>query len=48
LEIEFVFDDPKTYTRTWTGKKVFALMPANWQVMEDVVCDDLLAIGKKR
>jgi len=48
LEIDFQFDDPKTYTRTWTGKKVFQLMPANWQVMEDVVCDDLLEIGKKR
>ena len=48
LEIDFVFDDPKTYSRPWNGKKVYQLMLARWQVMEDVVCDDLLAIGKKR
>lgn len=48
LEIDLQFDDSKNYTRTWTGKKVFQLMPSHWQVMEDVVCDDLLAIGKKR
>ena len=34
LEIDFTFDDPKTYTRTWTGKKIFDLAPAGYEVLE--------------
>jgi hypothetical protein len=48
LEIDFVFDDPKTYTRPWNGKKTFQLMPAGYEVMEDVVCVEYLEIGKRR
>ncbi len=48
LEIDFRFDDPKTYTRPWTGKKVFELMPPGYEVIEDVVCVEYLEIGNKR
>jgi hypothetical protein len=48
LEIDFVFNDPKTYTRPWTGKKTFQLMPTGYEVMEDVVCVEYLEIGKRR
>lgn len=48
LEIAFRFDDPKAYTRPWTGKKTFQLMRPGYEVMEDVVCVEYLKIGKKR
>jgi len=48
LEIDFHFDDPKTYTRPWTGKKTFQLMPPGYEVMEDVACVEYLEIGKRR
>ena len=48
LEIDFRFDDPKAYTKPWTGKKVFQLMPPGYEVLEDVVCVEYLEIGKKR
>ena len=40
LEIDFSFDDPKTYVRPWGGKKVFRLRP-NWEIMDNRVCEDL-------
>jgi len=39
LEIDFLFDDPKAYTRPWTAKKVFRLKP-DWEIMEQIVCED--------
>jgi hypothetical protein len=48
LQIDFVFDDPKTYTERWTGKKVFELMPPGFEVMEDFVCADQLSAGNQR
>ena len=48
LEIDFLFDDPKAYTKPWTGKKVYQLMPPGFEVLEDVNCDYLLEIGKRR
>jgi hypothetical protein len=48
LEISFRFDDPKTYTRPWSGRKVFDLMPPGYEVLEDVVCSEYLEIGHKR
>lgn len=40
LEIDFLFDDPKAYTKPWGGKKVFRLRP-NWEIMEELICEDL-------
>ena len=48
LEIDFLFDDPKAYTKPWTGKKVYQLMPPGYEVLEDEDCEDLLELGKKR
>ena len=48
LEIDFTFDDPKAYTKPWTGKKVYQFAPPGYEVMEDVVCEDLLKMGTHR
>lgn len=48
LEMNFRFDDPKTYTRPWNGRKVFELMPPGYEVLEDVVCSEYLEIGHRR
>ena len=39
LEIDFLFEDPKAYTKPWRGKKVFELRP-DWEMMEHHVCED--------
>ena len=39
LEIDFLFEDPKAYTRPWTGKKIFRLMPANPTIGETITCE---------
>ena len=39
LEIGFLIDDPKAYTRTWGGKQVYKLQP-DWELMEAVLCLD--------
>jgi len=39
LEIDFLFDDPKAYTRPWTGRKVYQLMP-DWALLEYTHCEE--------
>ena len=39
LDIEFLFEDPKAYTKPWKGKKIFFLKP-NWEIMEYMTCED--------
>ena len=39
LEVDFRFEDPKAYTRPWTGKKVFKSNP-DWQIMLGSFCED--------
>lgn len=39
LEIDFLFDDPKAYTKPWGAKKVFQLRPG-WELMENILCED--------
>ena len=41
LEIEFTFDDPKTYTKPWKGQKLFRLRPG-WEIAEQVCADNFL------
>ena len=48
IQIDFTFDDPKTYTKPWTGKKIFKLAPPGFDILEDVICEDWLEMGKKR
>jgi hypothetical protein len=38
LEIAFTIDDPKAYTKSWTGKQYFQLRP-KWNIME-LICED--------
>jgi len=38
LQIDFTFDDPKAFTRPWTGTKQFKLRP-DWQISE-YVCEE--------
>lgn len=38
LQIDFTFDDPKAYTKQWTGTKQFKLRP-DWQIAE-YVCEE--------
>jgi hypothetical protein len=39
LEAEFRFEDPKAYTRPWTGKKIYKLH-AEWEYLPGQTCDD--------
>ena len=39
LEIDVTFDDPKAYTKPWTGKKTYQLQPASYEMKEDMICD---------
>jgi hypothetical protein len=48
IQIDFTFEDPKTYARPWTGKNLFKRAPANFDILEDVICEDWLEMGKKR
>ena len=48
LQIDILFDDPKAYTKPWTGKKIFKLAPPGYDILEDVLCEEWLEMGKKR
>jgi hypothetical protein len=37
LQIDFVFDDPGTYTKPWTGRKVY--WRKDWDITEYRICD---------
>ena len=39
LVVDFTFDDPKAYTKPWTGQKVYTLKPG-WELMEFNVCEN--------
>jgi hypothetical protein len=39
LQDDFTFDDPKAYTKPWTGQYFFRLHPT-WKIDEHVACDD--------
>ena len=41
LQFDFTFDDPKAYTKPWTGQKVFRLKPG-WEIAEHIICEDHL------
>lgn len=39
LQIDLLFDDPKTYTKPWAGRKVFRLKP-DWDLTEQILCEN--------
>ena len=41
LQIDFTFDDPKAYTRSWSGQTILGLRPG-WEITEHVCADDFL------
>ena len=45
LVIDYQFDDPKVYTKPFTGSRAFTLHPDFKGVMEDVLCEDPLGKG---
>jgi len=48
LEIEVTFDDAKTYTRPWTGKKVYQLQPPSYEPKEEVICEEYRKPGLRK
>ena len=48
LEIEFTFNDPKTYTKPWTAKKVYQLQPPDYEMKPDVLCEQYRKLGLKK
>jgi hypothetical protein len=46
LEDTLTFDDPKTYTRTWTSKIIYKLRP-DWSLREDIACEDHILMDLK-
>ena len=45
LQINFTFEDPKAFTKTWTSQKVFRLR-TGWDIMERVCQDNFLNTPK--
>jgi hypothetical protein len=48
LQFDTTFDDPKVYTKPWTEKKTFQLMPPGYEIVEQVECEEMLEVGKMR
>jgi hypothetical protein len=48
LEILLTFDDPKTYTQPWTGKKIFPRAPPTLTILDDSLCEEWLKIQDRR
>jgi hypothetical protein len=46
LEDDIAFDDPRAYTRPWTGQVIFKLRPG-WHLME-YICEDHMEEPSKR
>ena len=45
LQIDFTFEDPKAYTRPWTGKRVFQLLTGpQAEILEDILCEEHLML----
>jgi len=45
LEYEVTIDDPKAYKKPWTRKIVQDSLPPGFQMLEEVVCEELLEMG---
>jgi hypothetical protein len=44
LEVDWTFDDPKAFTKPWTGKTVYRYHP-DWILEEFISCEDRLLHG---
>ena len=45
LQYEYTIDDPKMYKKPWTGKMMEDLLPSDFQILEGVLCEELLEKG---
>ena len=45
MEYEFTVDDPKAYKKPWTRKLVEDLLPPGSEILEGVLCEELLQMG---
>ncbi len=45
LEYEVTIDDPKAYKKPWTRKVTQDLLPPSFQILEGVLCEELLQMG---
>jgi hypothetical protein len=45
LEYEVTIDDPKAYKKPWTRKSTQDLLPPSFQILEGVLCEELLQMG---
>jgi hypothetical protein len=48
LEYTIRVEDPIAYTKPWEGKRMFELMPKGFEIMEHVICEELLEMGAPR
>jgi hypothetical protein len=39
MKVEFLFEDPKAFTRPWHGEKIFEAKP-EWELMEYTICEE--------
>ena len=46
LEVQFTFDDPKTFSKQWGGTRTYQLDKA--EISQYFVCEENLQIGKPR
>jgi hypothetical protein len=44
LQIDWTFDDPKAFTKPWTGRTIYRLHP-DWRLEELISCEDRLLHG---
>ena len=48
LQIDLLFDDPKSYTKPWTGKMIFPRAPPGLAILDDSLCEEWFEIRDRR
>ena len=48
LEIELTFNDPKVFTKSWGGKKLYQLQPASYEMPDNVLCEEFRKEGLRK
>jgi hypothetical protein len=48
LEIAVTFDDPKTFTKPWGGKKLYQLLPAAFEMPDNAICEEFRKEGLRK
>jgi hypothetical protein len=41
LDVDLLFDDPKTYAKPWKGKKIYYRQKADVDITENFACEDI-------